>query len=522
VNINRQTSPYFHRPINPRWSTLSAWSRRAVAGGVAGALVAALGACAASPSQPAAGAKTTLRFSQAQEPPNWDFLTSPAAAIRAVVALNVVESLLDQDRQGNLRPLLASSYTVSPDRREYVFTIRAAKFHDGSALTAADVVYSLEHNRKSPLVKTNLPFAQVKSIEAVGADKVKVTLKRPSNAFLTGMAANAGLIIKKDGAAGLAQHPIGTGPFAFAEWHRGVDVVLRRFAGYWGKAPALTSVNVRFIAKETAALSQLRAGQLDLMSGSDFEQINALRAQGRFTVVQLSAFGTNYLALNAKDPAFRDIRVRQAVAAAVDRTAINNGVFGGKRPPTCGWVWDAQRDPITNCPYPHDPAKARQLLQAAHEPALQLKLKFHVGLPFYQQEADIIVSDLKQAGVTVAPVARDMPTFFKEILQTQPPRYQVTILSGGEPLNNWRCPTGWFLNYCDKEFDRTLDAADAAPTLAEYKQLSAQANERLMQAAYLIPLTVVNVAQVMDSGVRGVQDWPNAQSSFDLRGIRWS
>ncbi len=466
--------------------------------------------------------RTTLRIAWPQEPPSWDFLTNPANAIRGIISLNVVEPLLEQDRTGKINPLLASSYTVSPDRRQYVFTIRSAKFHDGSALTAADVVYSLQQSRKSSLPKTAVPLSQVETVTAKGEHQVKVTLKRPSNAFLLALAGDSGLIIKAGSASGLATHPLGTGPFKWGSWRHGVDVTLGRFDGYWGKQAHLANIDVRFITDENSTMNQLRAGQIDFTSATNWDQVKAFKSQGTAKVIALSGFGTNYLALNAKLPAFHDSRVRQAIAMAIDRKAITEGVFAGSQSTTCVWVWPGRPAPTKDCPYPYNPAEAKRLLATAGTTGLKVELKYHVGGRWYAPQADLVAADLKKIGITVTRSVRDTPSFFKEVLQTTPAQYQMAFLASGEPLSNWRCPNGWFLNRCDKQFDEMLDKADAAPSLSEYASLTAQANLRLAKEAYLIPLNEVSPAYVMNHSLDGIQGWPNQLSSIDMRGIYWT
>ena len=472
---------------------------------------------AANADAPVDTTKTTLRLGIANAPTTWDFIKSDETAIVQVLGLNVVESLLEQTDDGELVPLLASKYEVSDDRRQYDFTIREATFHDGSPLTAEDVVYSLEQQQERPTPP--LAFKQVKAIEAVDGHAVRVTLKRPSQSFLGGLATPAGLIIKKGTAETLATHPMGTGPFVFESYRSGVGLTLRRYDEYWGDKPVLETVDIRYIADENARLNQLKTGQLDMVAGSNgTPQILALESDPRFKVQEMTSGSKAYVALNGSDPAFKDQRVREAIARTIDRQALIDTTMAGAAGQICVIAVPGESGFTDECPYEHDPERAKQLLDEAGVTDLTLDYK-HVR-EWGTDNPDIIRDGLKSVGVNVEYVPTDLAKYFGEVL-TNDPTYQMTFLAGPQGIDSWRCP-GWFLTTCDRHVDALLDKADAAPTREEYDTLRTQALLELTKDAYLIPYADMHLLAPMDKAVAGVRPTVVPMSEFDLRPVHWT
>ena len=138
------------------------------------------------------------------------------------------------------------------------------------------------------------------------------------------------VIVDEASAEGNATNPVGTGPFRFEEWRQGDSVSLVRNDAYWGDAPALDSATFRFISDPAAALSAMLAGDVDAFANFPApESIPQLRADPRFTVAIGSTEGETILTTNNKKPPFDDVRVRRAIAHALDRQAVIDGAMFG-------------------------------------------------------------------------------------------------------------------------------------------------------------------------------------------------
>lgn len=464
----------------------------------------------------------SLRVAFPQEPADWDYVKSSATAIKALVMHNVVEPLVEKKQDGTFQPLLAEKYDVSKDGLVYTYTIRKATFHDGSDLSADDVVYSLQHNKTSPNADVSAPFQAVKSIDKVDDRTVRVTLTRPSQQFAQGMSGISGVVIPDGSAAKLSKAPVGTGPYLFGKWRNGIDVTLDRYAGYWGTKPYFEKVTWRFIGDETASLNELLAGGVDLVSniiGAGLERLDSVDKKEGFAKATTAGSEMMYLSLNAKDKAFADPRVRQAIAHAIDRKAIIDGAVAGLAKPNCVFA-NPPTEPWNSghCPYEFDPERAKVLLAEAE--ALDLRVQFkYLKSGYFEPAKDVIASQLGAVGIKVDLAPRDLATYLDEVLGASA-AYQFTNLSGPQQIDSWKCP-GWFTGGCVKEVDELLASADKALDREDWADKRRKAVEMHADRAYLIPIANMDEVSALREDVVGFKSYRSA-SELDLRPLRWA
>ncbi|MEZ5893104.1 MAG: ABC transporter substrate-binding protein [Parvularculaceae bacterium] len=179
------------------------------------------------------------------EPPNLDPTSDAAAAIDEIVYANVFEGLTRINEDGTVSPLLAESWTVSPDGLVYDFTLRkGVRFHDGSSFDASDVVFTLDRARAATSTNAQRPiFEIIDKAEALSPDIARVTLKSPLGAFTTYLGWGDAVIVAPESAGTNASNPIGTGPFKFQRWRKGASATLVRNDDYWGARPQLDRIN---------------------------------------------------------------------------------------------------------------------------------------------------------------------------------------------------------------------------------------------------------------------------------------
>ena len=279
-------------------------------------LVAALAGCSAGStaySSPSADS-ITIGFSAA--PANLDFTRTDGAAIPQALLDNVYQGLVRLDANGAIVPQLATSWTVSPDRRTYDFQLRpGVTFTDGEPFTADTVKFSVDRVRTAWTISLKSQMDVVDHVEAVDPLHARVVLKQPSNGWLFSMASRLGAMFAPNGVGNLATTPIGTGPYRLDRFNRGDSVVLK--------------ANPRLLGPEARA----RPGRPEVLPGPDrAEQRPAqqrhrrdqLRADARlpravqasderFTTIQGTTTGEVVLSFNNAKAALNDKRVRQAV-----------------------------------------------------------------------------------------------------------------------------------------------------------------------------------------------------------------
>jgi peptide/nickel transport system substrate-binding protein len=427
----------------PRWLATTALALTA-------ALV--LAACGAADEAPEDGAAPTpeapdtddrprtLIMSHPQEPPNWNYQETGSSALRVPTFLNVQETLVELMGDGSIAPLLAESWDVSDDGTEYTFHIREAKFHDGKDLTAADVVYSLERAKESPLASSSAPLQVMVSAEAIDDRTVLVTLSRPSQNFLIGLGRTGGVVGPENAHElyDLAVEVPGTGPYVWGEYRPDVDVTLTRFDDYWGELPYFETVTHRFIPDETAALNALQAGDIDLVGailGEGVDRVPAFESNADFQVILPAAVEQAYHFLNPEDPAFSDERIRQAIAHAVDRNPVLVAAVAGLGETTCTLAvpFSAPYN-SDHCPYPYDPDRARQLLEEADAVGMTLEYKY-LTIAEFPPIMEVFVGQLQAVGFEVETVGLDLATWLSEVNTEN--RFQISTITSGALLDNY-------------------------------------------------------------------------------------
>lgn len=217
------------------------------------------------------------------EPSNLDPTSGAAQAIDTVLYHNVFEGLTRFEADGSVVPGLAQSWDISDDGLINTFDlVPGVTFHDGSAMGADDVVFSLDRVRAEE--NTNAQKALFAGIESVDHVTVKVTLSQPNGPFLFNMAWGDAVIVSEDSIADIATNPIGTGAYKFNDWVQGDRIELVRNADYWGLAPAIETATFRFISDPTAAFAAVMAEDVDAFAGFPApENLPQFDANPRFT-----------------------------------------------------------------------------------------------------------------------------------------------------------------------------------------------------------------------------------------------
>jgi peptide/nickel transport system substrate-binding protein len=238
--------------------------------------------------------------------------------LSSAVLFNVFDNLVTfDDKTLKIVPALAVSWEADPGYRTWTYTLRqGVRFHDGTPFTAEAVVKTLA-------TAPNFPH----KVEARGEDKVVVTLARPNANFNQFLAEPYYAIVSPKMPPG--GEPSGTGPFRFAGWEKGKKVVITRNADHWRGAPALESVEFVIFGGQDAVLAALQGGSIDLAGWLVPENIKALKANPGLVVDSATGSAAGYLSINTRRKPFDDVRVRRAVAAAINPIALTQKFFGG-------------------------------------------------------------------------------------------------------------------------------------------------------------------------------------------------
>jgi len=242
------------------------------------------------------------------------------------------DSLVRKDEHFKLLPWVAESWET-PDPTTYIFHLRkGVTFHDGRPLTSRDVKWTLDSFTNGSVISIRAAtYAHVRKVEAPDDYTLIIHLDGPDATLLWNLSDGAFGIVPYGSGKELAAKPIGSGPFRFVRLDPDSQVVLERNASYWAKPPNVDRVQLRVVPDATTRALELRKGSADLIATNSLgaDMVNTLRREPRLRVQREPGTGLVYLAFNLRDPILKDVRVRQALAYAIDRQPILDSLFGG-------------------------------------------------------------------------------------------------------------------------------------------------------------------------------------------------
>ncbi len=348
------------------------------------------------------------------------------------------DALVHRDEHFNLRPWLAESWDI-PDALTYVFHLRhGVRFHDGRPLTARDVKWTFDSiiTRAIRTTKTG-SYRFVDHIDAPDDYTVVFHLKEPWGNLLWNVS-NGGIGIVPYGSnSEVTTHPIGSGPFRFVSAQQDKEVIIERNPDYWGEKARLERVRFNVVPDTTTRALELRKGSADVeINALTADMARVLENDRSVRVIRRPGTILTYLALNVRDPALRDVRVRQALAYAIDRKPLIEHLWRGlARPansvlPPESWAYNP------NLPtYPYDPARARELLDdAGYYPGVE-GIRFHLTMKTSTEEytrllAASLQQQLREVGIALDIRSFEFATFFSDVTHGAFQMYSLRWIGG--------------------------------------------------------------------------------------------
>jgi len=420
-------------------------------------------------------ADATLRVGLVLEPTNLDIRTTSGAALEQILLDNVYESLLTRTQENEIEPRLATAYEVSDDGLTYTFTIaEGVTFHNGQALTAADVVASLTAVKDDEGVVGHAELADVATIAAAEDGTVVLTLTQPNINLLFSLTGPAGIIVPATDDTDRKTAANGTGPYTLSSWKQGDSITFVRNDAYWGTPATLAEVVFTYIPDFTAGVSAAVAGSVDVLTAVDPQLAPQLDGQSGFHLTVGKTTDKATLAFNNAKAPLDDERVREALRLAIDHDALVAAVGAGV----------TQYGPIPeldpgyedlSADVPFDQAKARELLAEAGVEDLELTLTIP---SFYGTTVpQLLISDFNEVGVTLAVNSVEFGAWLQDVYTNKD--YDLSYILHVEPrdFGNWANPEYYF-NYDNAEVQElyaqalsTTDADESAELLAEAARL---------------------------------------------------
>jgi len=349
------------------------------------------------------------------------------------------DDLLTRDDHLNVQPQLAERWEI-PDPLTYIFHLhQGARFHDGRPLTARDVKWTFDSLLQGKIRSTKAAeYSPVVRIDAPDDYTVLFHLKEPFATLLWNLSDGAIGIVPYGSGDEASVHPVGSGPFRFVSAGQDEEVIIERNDDYWGPKPKLKRVRFAVVPDTTTRALELRKGSADVaISALTGDLVLALEREPTLQVLRSPGTVLSYLAFNLRDPILKNVRVRQAIAYAIDRGPMIHYLWRDfARPaysllPPESWAYDGD---VPH--YGHNPERARQLLEQAGYPAIN-GVRFHLTMKTGTDEstrllAAVFQQQLREVGIALDIRTFEFATFFSDVTRGAYQVHSLRWIGGNE------------------------------------------------------------------------------------------
>ncbi len=469
----------------------------------------------------------------------------------ARVTMNVMETLVKYEPDNTkIVPGLAEKWDISQDGLTYTFHLRqGVKFHDGTDFNADAVVFNFERwmDKSNPYHNGEFPYYNdmfggfkgdkdhaIASVKAVDPNTVEFKLNRALSPFLNNLgmfpfAIGSPEAIKKDPAK-FNESPVGTGPFKFVEWKRNDSITLEKNPDYWQKGlPKLDKVVFKVIPENTARLTALNSGEVDLIDGMNPDDVPSVKENKDLQLYLRPSMNIGFLGFNMEKKPLDNPKVREAIAYAVNKPAILEAFFGGlgqiavnPMPPS---IW-GYNDQIKDREY--DLEKAKKLLAEAGYPN-GFKTKFWAMpvprpyMPDGQKIAEAIQQDLKKIGIETEIVTMEWAVYLEKTRKGEQDMFLLGWTGdNGDPdnflyvlfdKNNINSNNN--SRYKNEEVHKMLLEAQSETDQGKRTELYKKVQEQIFKDIPVIPLAHSTPALAGKANISGYQPHPTGTESLE-------
>jgi peptide/nickel transport system substrate-binding protein len=402
--------------------------------GLALAIVSVLAGCHQAPRDP-----NTVVFLIESSPANLDPRIGTDAQSQRIDAL-LFDGLVARSANFQFTPALAESWT-QPDPLTLIFHLRSGvRFHNGQPMTSRDVVWTLMSMRNGAIISPKAAaFASIDTMEAPDSRTVVLHLKRPDNFLLTNLSTGGIGIVPAGSGKDFWQHPVGTGPFKFVRQQMDQDVVVERNEQSWSVVPKIARVRFAVVPDAITESLELEKGSGDLAVNSlPMDSLRILAARPNLAIEQRPGTEIQYVGFNLRDPILKDVRVRQAIALAIDRRLIIRTMLDGRAQPAVNLLppshWAFAKDVAEGA---FDPARSKELLDRSRHAAGADGVRFHLTMKTSTDEsarslAAVLQQELAVVGIAVDLRSFETATFLSDVRNGAFQMYSLRWVGGNE------------------------------------------------------------------------------------------
>ena len=352
----------------------------------------------------------------------------------------IFDDLLSRGDDLNVAPGLAERWET-PDPLTYVFHLHAgAKFHDGRPLTSRDVKWTLDSLLQGKIRSTKASaYRFVDHIDTTDDLTVTFHMKEADGALLWNLSDGAMGIVPYGSGEEMTRHPVGSGPFKFVSAETDREVVLERNDEYWGEKAKLARVRFAVVPDATTQALELRKGSADVAVNASYppDTVITLEREPNLAIERGAGTRLAYLSFNLRDPILKDVRVRQAIAYALDRQPMIDYLWRGQARvarsvlPPQSWAYEGDVPA-----YDHEATRANQLLDAAGYPA-ENGVRFHITMKTSTDEntrlmVAVMQQQLREVGIALDIRSFEFATFFSDVTHGAFQIYGLRWIGGNE------------------------------------------------------------------------------------------
>ncbi|MGP4066259.1 ABC transporter substrate-binding protein [Oceanobacillus sp. M65] len=482
--------------------------------------------------EPIEGGALNVAFSS--DPDTLDWMSTGATATRDV-GWHIFETLFTLDKDYQIKPMIAEDYKVSDDQKVYSITIReGVKFHDKSAVTAEDVVASIERWRKVSSVGT-IANDYIEAVEAVDELTVEITLNEVYNSLMSDMAApkSALMIIPKEISEAAGERPltaeqyIGTGPFKFENWERGNEIVLTRFEDYsarkeedWGgltgeKIAYFDEIKFLIVKDPQVMINGLKTGIYDYAQSIPPDLYEVVESEPSIDPVTYIN-GYSVTTPDKTEAPFDDLKVRQALNYALNKEVIAESTYGNKDFYSMdGALFDPEQkvlysDKGTEDYLAYDKEKAKQLLEESDYNGKPIKIMYSNDSETYKRISQIMKQQMEEVGFLVELVPYEWATYLEK--WSDPANWDLVVVGWSTRFSPSELgmliqdtsSSGW---YNSEKWGSLLDAWSVAESPEEREEILADMNQTVNDELPFLKIANETKLDIKSEKIQAYDSW---------------
>ncbi|GKU85078.1 glutathione ABC transporter substrate-binding protein [Niallia sp. NCCP-28] len=441
----------------------------------------------------------------------------------SIVYHHVYENLVQYNEDREIEPMLAKSWEQLDDLI-WEFKLRDdVKFHDGTPFNAEAVKKTIDRSQDPQVASPRaIMFSSIKEVEVVDEYTVRFHLKEPFAPLLSNLASHEGAIqspkaldeMGKD----IGQHPVGTGPYKFVSWTPGSEIVVEKNKNYWGEPGKPDKIVWKITPEDSTRIAMLETGEAQVAEPIPFSEVKRIESSSNMNLYRSDSMGTEWIGFNTKAKPLNDVRVRQAISYAVERSTLIDGVFNGIGKPaksTLGEKVIGYSDDLPS--YDYDIDKAKKLLKEAGYPdGFKLTIST-TDLRERQNLAEVLQSQLKGIGIDLKINVMEAGTFYEAAAKGDIEMFISAWrnATGDGDYNQYNLfysaskgATGNYFFYDNKKVDALIEEGRAVTDSKKRDEIYKELQQIELKDALYIPVRTLENVAATGENVGGVEITP--------------